>query len=79
MIELLYQTLIIYGITLILTKSTILAPARKWLKTKIALDIECRMCVGFWVAIAVCLAYGSPINILPAYAASYFMVTQERD
>lgn len=79
MMELIYEALTIYSITLILTKGSILAPARKWLKTKIALDIECRMCVGFWVAIAVCLAYGSPNNILPAYAASYFMVTQERD
>ena len=44
--------------------------------------IECRLCLGFWVSLLVCLCTSPPelitINVLPVYGASYFLATQER-
>lgn len=48
-----------------------------WLGTK-PYFIDCRLCMGFWVSLAVCLVYGSYDLTLPVYGLSYFMATQER-
>ena len=39
---------------------------------------HCRLCVGFWVSIIVCLIMSDINNILLVYGASYFLATQER-
>lgn len=40
--------------------------------------ISCRMCVGFWVTLIVCLWTLSFTDTLAAYGFSYFLATQER-
>ncbi len=75
-----------YAITFVLVASSIFAPGRKWLSVKapwLRIDghphmIECRMCTGFWVSVAVCLIASDWRLILAVYGASYFMATQER-
>lgn len=77
MIDFMFQVLTIYGITLILAASKVLNTLRSWFIAKTGLNAKCRMCVGFWVTIAVC--WGSTVIImLAAFGASYFLVTQER-
>ena len=75
-----------YCLVFIIASSSILAGFRRWLiartpKLKIQ-DyphfIECRMCVGFYVSIIVCLLYGEIKDVLVVYGASYFLATQER-
>ena len=40
--------------------------------------VSCRMCVGFWVTVVVCVA-SLPLSLwLPVYGLSYFLATQER-
>ena len=41
--------------------------------------LECRMCTGFWVSIAVVAFMGEPWQFLSVYGLSYFAATQERD
>ena len=85
MMEFIFQTFTVYGVTLILTRSKAIGPIREVLKKIITIGktnkvhfTECRMCVGFWVSIIVCAIDQSLMNILPVYAASYFIATQER-
>jgi hypothetical protein len=77
-----------YIATVVITGSSLLAPARAWIiertpRLQITDDhphfIECRLCVGFWVSVAVCLAFGLPIWMVGLiYGTSYFLATQER-
>ena len=75
MMDFAFQVLTIYGITLILAASKVLKAPRDWFIAKTGLDARCRLCVGFWVSIAVC--WGS-MDMVPAFGASYFLATQER-
>lgn len=78
------KSLTIYAVTLVLASSSLLEPFRLWfarLTPRLAVGrhphfINCRMCVGFWVAVVVCNTDYS--MILPAYGLSYFLATQER-
>lgn len=40
--------------------------------------ISCRLCVGFWVTIALCVWFTPPAYLLAIYGASHFLTTQER-
>ncbi len=42
--------------------------------------ISCRLCVGFWVSLAVCFSVKlfEPVNILAVYGGSYFLAKSER-
>lgn len=39
---------------------------------------ECRMCMGLWVCIFVCIYYQNLSDYWIVYGASYFLATQER-
>lgn len=40
---------------------------------------ECRMCIGFWVSLAITLLFGGGVlELLAIYGGSYFLATQER-
>lgn len=73
-----------YSLTFVVASSSLFEPAREWIKRKIPRlkignhkhFIECRMCVGFWAALAVC--HTDWKMILPVYGLSYFLATQER-
>jgi hypothetical protein len=77
-----------YILTVVVTGSSLLAPIRGWLlihtpRLRITPDyphfVECRLCVGFWVSGAICLASGLPWPMVGLiYGASYFLATQER-
>jgi hypothetical protein len=86
MIEtLLLYSLAAYSITFVVASSSLFEPFRNWLKGKTPRlkigsgkhPIECRMCFGFWVAVAVCNSDWK--MILPVYGLAYFMATQERN
>lgn len=78
----------VYIITVVTTSSSLLANARAWLirrtpRLQPIQDyphfIECRLCVGFWISLAVTPALGlSWTDGLLVYGASYFLATQER-
>lgn len=40
--------------------------------------LDCRMCTGFWVSLAVSVACGDWAMFPLVYGASYFLATQER-
>ena len=79
-----------YIITCVVTSSSLFAPLRQGVKHATPWlvigesnhPIECRLCLGFWVSLLVCLCTSPPelaiFNILPVYGASYFLATQER-
>ena len=76
-----------YILTLVITKGSIFANLRNWIKTKtlwlsIAGQphmIECRLCLGAWVSLITSLfIFHSLFYWLPIWGASYFMATQER-
>ncbi len=81
--DLILLSLSAYALTFIIASSAILEPFRRWLiprspwlqATGQRHFIECRMCVGFWVTLAVCTDWSM---ILPVYGLSYFLATQER-
>lgn len=84
MIRLLTLALTVYAVTFVIASSSIAEPFRQWLmprtpKLKIRQHkhfIECRMCVSFWISLAVC-NYDWRM-ILPVYGLAYFLATQER-
>ena len=79
-----------YIITCVVTSSSLFGPLRERVKratpwlviSESKHPIECRLCLGFWVSLLVCLCTSPPelitINVLPVYGASYFLATQER-
>ena len=79
-----------YIITCVVTSSSLFGPLRERVKRATPWlvigeskhPIECRLCLGFWVSLLVCLCTSPPelaiFNILPVYGASYFLATQER-
>ena len=79
-----------YIITCVVTSSSLFGPLRERVKRATPWlvigeskhPIECRLCLGFWVSLLVCLctspAESALLNILPVYGASYFLATQER-
>ena len=79
-----------YIITCVVASSSLFGPLRERVKRATPWlvigeskhPIECRLCLGFWVSLLVCLCTSSPelaiFNILPVYGASYFLATQER-
>lgn len=83
-INLSINALTVYALTFVVTSSSILAGVRyliieKTPKLKFGNNkhfIECRMCVGLWLATAVCNAHWQ--LILPVYGLSYLLATQER-
>jgi hypothetical protein len=86
MIEaLLLYSLAAYAITFVVASSSLFEPFRNWLKAKTPKlrigtgkhPIECRMCFGFWAALAVCNTDWK--MILPVFGLAYFMATQERN
>jgi len=88
MINLLIAVFTAYILTAVITGSSLLAPIRDriidrtpWLQ--ITADhphfVECRLCVGFWISLAIWSATGWPLcNLGLIYGASYFLATQER-
>lgn len=40
--------------------------------------IDCRMCTGFWVSLAISFSCGDWLLFPLVYGASYFLATQER-
>lgn len=66
-----------YIITRGLTGGSILDKPRTWLMARFPSSFwTCRLCVGAWVSLAVCL----DIKLwLPVWGLSYFMATQERN
>lgn len=77
-----------YILTAVVTGSSLFYTPREWFKFRTpwlapAPDhphfIECRLCVGFWVslALAAILCDAWPDTLL-IYGASYFLATQER-
>lgn len=84
MTEFLLKAFSAYAITFVIASSSIMEPARTTVQRKTAWlkigshkhFIECRMCVGFWVSLAVC---NTDLKmILPVYGLAYFLATQER-
>lgn len=81
---LLIASLSAYCLTFVVASSSLFGPFRVWFmrltpwlnigSTKHM--IECRMCMGFYMAIIVCNTDWK--MILPAYGLSYFMAKQER-
>ena len=79
-----------YIITCVVTASSLFGPLRERVKRATPWlvigeskhPIECRLCLGFWVSLLVCLCTSPPelitINVLLVYGASYFLATQER-
>jgi hypothetical protein len=77
-----------YIATVVVTGSSLLAPARAWFmartpRLQITDDhphfIECRLCVGFWVSVGVCAVFGLPFWMVGLiYGASYHLATMER-
>lgn len=84
MMELITNSLAAYCLTFVIAASSLLEPFRKFVMTKTPRlkignhkhFIECRMCVTFWSALAVCNTDWK--MVLPVYGLSYFMATQER-
>ena len=82
--QLLVLSLAAYALTFVVASSSILEPLRTRImartpRLKIGTHkhfIECRMCVGFWCAVAVCNTDWR--MILPVYGLAYFLATQER-
>jgi hypothetical protein len=78
----------VYIATVVITGGSLLAPARAvfirrtpWLQIvpEHPHFIECRLCVGFWVALVVCPFFGLPWSAVGlVYGFSYFLATQER-
>jgi hypothetical protein len=82
--DLVLKALSAYALTFVIASSSLFEPLRRKVmmlfpQLKIGTNkhfIECRMCVGFWTAVAVCNFNWK--LILPVYGLSYFMATQER-
>ena len=89
-IAILGRVFAVYIITCVAASSSLFGPLREKVKGATPWlviggskhPIECRLCLGFWVSLLVCLCTSSPelitINVLPVYGASYFLATQER-
>lgn len=89
--DLIILSLASYAVTFVIASSEIFEPVRAWIQRQTprfgALmipygtptkkhPIACRMCVGFWVSLAVCnIDY---VMVLPVYGLSYFLCTQEK-
>lgn len=74
-----------YIITAAIVNGHALASFRTWFAktfTVMTIDgknlIDCRLCVGFYIAFMVSLAYNDIQNVLLVYGASYWLCTQER-
>ena len=87
MTKLLLAVFTAYIATVVVTSSSLLEPGRRWLiartpRLQISPThphfIECRLCVGFWVCLILCLALGDLRLLGFVYGASYFLATQER-
>jgi hypothetical protein len=64
--ELLVWILVCYGITLVVTGSSIMAPVRdkSWkIHKKLGELLNCPMCFGFWAGVGVSLLWASPTGI----------------
>jgi len=78
------QSLTAYAITFVIASSSLFEPLRLWFISKTPMlrignnkhMVECRMCMGFHVALLVCNTDWK--MVLPVYGLSYFMATQER-
>lgn len=76
-----------YIITAVLVNGGIFYGLREWVKSKTPWLfkgnparhlIDCRMCAGCWVSLAVAVACGDWLLFPLVYGASYFLATQER-
>lgn len=84
--KILYLTITAYILTVVITASSLLSPVRNWLMRKTPRlkigdhphFIVCRLCVGFWVSLALTLCFHSLTDMFIIYGLSYFMATQER-
>ena len=84
MLTVLVKSLAAYAITVVIASSSLFAGFRTWIMAKTPLlkikghnhFIECRLCVSFWAAVAVCNT--SWTLILPVYGLAYFLAKQER-
>lgn len=84
MMEMILIAFGVYWVTLILVSSKVLLRVRKLFKRLtpfLVIEgkhfIDCRFCVGFWVALLGALLAGCPENFLYIGGMSYFLVTQE--
>jgi len=83
--DLIIQVFVAYIITAVIVRGNIFYKFREWIKPKTKWlvrggrhPIDCRMCTGVWISLAVALAYSAPLNTLFIFGASYFLATQER-
>lgn len=76
-----------YIVTAVLVNGGILYRFREWFKRHTPWLfkgnpsrhlIDCRMCTGFWVSLAVVLTCKDVMMFPLVYGASYFLATQER-
>lgn len=93
MIELVILAFAAYAVTFVVTESRLTEWFRGWFNANVPFKslfvgdadeslpfIKCRMCVGFWASLAICLAFGdsTAYEVLAVYGLSYFLATQER-
>ena len=84
--ELVIQSLMSYAITFVIASSSIFDSVRTFIIAKTPSlkiknhkhFIECRMCVSFWISLAVVALHGDYKYFLAVYGLSYFIATQER-
>lgn len=82
-----------YAVTFVTADASLFEGARQWLvarspRFQVSVDhkhfLRCRMCLGFWASVIVCLLFSphDPIqfclNTLAVYGGSYFLATLER-
>lgn len=75
---LLYASLTAYAVTFVIASSRLFEPVRMRVP-RFTRFLSCRMCVGFWVSLAVSLYSQDLSLLLPIYGLSYFLATQERN
>jgi hypothetical protein len=78
-----------YAFTFVIASAGLFSRPRNWLMAKTPWMqptghkhfLECRMCIGFWCSLVVCLIindYCYITDVMAVYGLSYFMATQER-
>ena len=83
MIDLVIASLAAYALTFVVTSAAVLDHPRFWVMKRTPYlmargkhMLECRMCSGLWISLAIGLYYD--VQFLPVYGLSYFLATQER-
>lgn len=89
MIEIMYQAVIVYILTVVIVQGALFATIRKSIIKRTPMLatggmhlLECRLCTSFWVVLGVCvlwsLSFPDAKTVLIVYGISYFLAKQER-